>query len=908
MIKIAVIYTFTLFCFALDMIPNIFFSDDPFLSFVGWGDWGTTKTSQRDVASMMDNYADSIKSSFTILIGDNFYDHGVKLDDDPLFESVFENTFIPTKHLKNHPFYAIMGNHDWRGNITSQTKYKSPNGLKWEMPNFWYSNVYQFKEKNSIYSTLFIYIDTFIWVDTAYDHPQAHEHIAKQLSWINETLAAGAHFADFIFVIGHHPVFSVGSHGTQPRLVSDLRPLLTKYGVDGYICGHDHSLQALYEIKDEKGFKDDQQWVLMRSGVATTYRDYLRNSYAPNKYNEAEISLMDTELPTTSRPNLLTSLNIHKLIDTEKSGQDLYDQTWKELYLNPLNSLKNNIGQVNIQKIDTDMKVNSFDNENNKSTMHDNDVPKTQDQLRTVPTSVSLLMNINPSEHPFQSFTTTTTTFSFRKPKRTSNADSDQDLSSIHARESPMQSYFNIPSYKSSLRVHLPDNMLMTVSPDITPSRLPPPYAPYSSLVDYFGHVCKDPRQKKPKSNSNHNARDSFETDPLADVRFVPVNPYVCMPDVDAYRASPGWGLPQEKEEGRRSNWWPFIADETLFMSSESSSEVMDSFEGDLLNGKHELAVRASPYIPEYATLEHAWAFHDMSDSSKRFSIISKQFGLQTGRSAENEKLQSRGMQWGVYESEAENDAEDDATTSSDSIQNLPTFYLDGRRKTDKKNTHYYLQWVNDEAHDGEFDAVSLPVADLNAYTLYILSGAGGKRDRVLFKPSKDLLYGAQVYGFTGFKVTATGFQVQFVGKRSQILATINKPRHPYRACIKQLGYLPDDLNKCPPAPGRFNYNRLHKNWSQEEIMRILPSIVSAGIDWKMNSAKRTATRIGELLIEASHIVRATREKEPLKFWAIVSSISFVFVFGLGAVFFMYYWAISNGPTPSSNVDVTTLS
>jgi tartrate-resistant acid phosphatase type 5 len=67
----------------------------------------------------------------------------------------------------------------------------------------------------------------------------------EQYAWINTTLAAST--ADWLFVVGHYPVYSGGEHGNTADLVSNLLPMLRKYNVDLYICGHDHNLQHLQD-------------------------------------------------------------------------------------------------------------------------------------------------------------------------------------------------------------------------------------------------------------------------------------------------------------------------------------------------------------------------------------------------------------------------------------------------------------------------------------------------------------------------------------------------------------------------------------------------------------------------------------------------------------------------------------
>lgn len=65
----------------------------------------------------------------------------------------------------------------------------------------------------------------------------------RQDLWLEDTLRKST--ADWLFVCGHHPVYSIGRHGPTPRLVNQLRPLLEKYKVAAYLCGHDHNLQHI---------------------------------------------------------------------------------------------------------------------------------------------------------------------------------------------------------------------------------------------------------------------------------------------------------------------------------------------------------------------------------------------------------------------------------------------------------------------------------------------------------------------------------------------------------------------------------------------------------------------------------------------------------------------------------------
>ena len=51
--------------------------------------------------------------------------------------------------------------------------------------------------------------------------------------------------AQWIIVVGHYPIYSAGSNGGAPELEEYLEPLMEEYGVDAYICGHDHTSEHL---------------------------------------------------------------------------------------------------------------------------------------------------------------------------------------------------------------------------------------------------------------------------------------------------------------------------------------------------------------------------------------------------------------------------------------------------------------------------------------------------------------------------------------------------------------------------------------------------------------------------------------------------------------------------------------
>jgi 3',5'-cyclic AMP phosphodiesterase CpdA len=63
------------------------------------------------------------------------------------------------------------------------------------------------------------------------------------VQWLERELQAST--ATWKIVYGHHPVFSYGEHGHERRMIELVNPLLEKYQVDAYLCGHDHDRQLL---------------------------------------------------------------------------------------------------------------------------------------------------------------------------------------------------------------------------------------------------------------------------------------------------------------------------------------------------------------------------------------------------------------------------------------------------------------------------------------------------------------------------------------------------------------------------------------------------------------------------------------------------------------------------------------
>ncbi|MGK5093794.1 metallophosphoesterase [Deltaproteobacteria bacterium TL4] len=191
-------------------------ADPETLRFLAVGDTGVGDENQKKVAKGMDKVCTAQGCDFVLLLGDNFYEKGVKSIQDPQFQTAFEQIYEPIKK----PFFAVLGNHDVNGNALSQVIYsmKSP---MWRMPNY----EYQFE----MGSARFFALNTNCHVST--------------LERLRQRLIPGE--KPWTFVFGHHTVFSSGKHGDSDIGYRLFWKHFLQKNVDFYISGHDHYLGHL---------------------------------------------------------------------------------------------------------------------------------------------------------------------------------------------------------------------------------------------------------------------------------------------------------------------------------------------------------------------------------------------------------------------------------------------------------------------------------------------------------------------------------------------------------------------------------------------------------------------------------------------------------------------------------------
>ena len=120
---------------------------------------------------------------------------------------------------------------------------------RWVFPNYYYKK--QFTKSNVTVDVVFfdtviatkasIYDDDDDDDDDGMSEPEPLEPglAEKQWDWLMETLNAST--AEYLLVVGHFALWSIGENGPSSFLIDNLRPHLERVGAH-YLAGHDHTL------------------------------------------------------------------------------------------------------------------------------------------------------------------------------------------------------------------------------------------------------------------------------------------------------------------------------------------------------------------------------------------------------------------------------------------------------------------------------------------------------------------------------------------------------------------------------------------------------------------------------------------------------------------------------------------
>ena len=216
------------------------------LKFVAVGDTAIYKEEDRntkyETAKAIVDFCDKNGCDFVFFLGDNFTDDGIKDLNDPRIKDYHEKPFEGLKA----PIYAILGNHDYRGDAKKFIEYGKVNP-GWIMPDFSYTLDNKFAFFSIINSNCNIF------------------------GWMNAELPQDAQKSKWKFILSQHPIYSSGQHGNneyQNLLYWDWK-LKDKFDVS--LSGHSHLLEYL------KDGQNPEQYVI--SGAGADYYDAVGEKY-----------------------------------------------------------------------------------------------------------------------------------------------------------------------------------------------------------------------------------------------------------------------------------------------------------------------------------------------------------------------------------------------------------------------------------------------------------------------------------------------------------------------------------------------------------------------------------------------------------------------------------------------------
>lgn len=197
-------------------------------TFLAIGDYGTGDDHQSAVASLLETLCQQQRPDAVLLLGDNFYVHGVKNTSDEQWQQKFEQMYAG-ECLKSVKVYSVLGNHDYEGNPTAQIEYTATQD-RWIMPARYYK---------ASFGNL---VDVFA-MDTNFPDRCGFKSFCG-VDWIANEIKNST--ATWKFAMGHHPLLSVGRH-KRPKLMleKNFSNVFCEPPVDAFFSGHDHNMQHI---------------------------------------------------------------------------------------------------------------------------------------------------------------------------------------------------------------------------------------------------------------------------------------------------------------------------------------------------------------------------------------------------------------------------------------------------------------------------------------------------------------------------------------------------------------------------------------------------------------------------------------------------------------------------------------
>lgn len=203
---------------------------------------------QKAIAEQMGEWAGKAHIEFVAAAGDIHHFNGVASINDPLWMTNYELIYKHPELMLN--WYPVLGNHEYKGNTHAVLDY-SKVSRRWVMPSRYYTKVETVNDSTSI---RLVFVDTAPMIDKYRNNNEEYPDACKQdykdqLHFIDSVLSVSTE--KWKVVIGHHPVYAQTLKDEDERTDMQVRldPLLRKYKVDFYVCGHIHNFQHIKKKK-----------------------------------------------------------------------------------------------------------------------------------------------------------------------------------------------------------------------------------------------------------------------------------------------------------------------------------------------------------------------------------------------------------------------------------------------------------------------------------------------------------------------------------------------------------------------------------------------------------------------------------------------------------------------------------
>lgn len=198
---------------------------------------------QKPIAELMGVMAEEIGPDAVLALGDVHHFEGVQSINDPLWMTNYELIYSHPELMID--WYAICGNHEYRGNTQAVIDY-SKVSRRWEMPAKYYSR--NFSGKGATVKVIFL--DTTPLIDKYRNDAEEYsdataQDMQAQLQWLDRELSDITE--DWVIVAGHHPIYADTPKDESERadMLRRVDSILTKHRVDMYLCGHIHNFQHI---------------------------------------------------------------------------------------------------------------------------------------------------------------------------------------------------------------------------------------------------------------------------------------------------------------------------------------------------------------------------------------------------------------------------------------------------------------------------------------------------------------------------------------------------------------------------------------------------------------------------------------------------------------------------------------